>query len=396
MKIVLILVWLLSPASLLACCEGDNDTLADEVADRPTAFDIISGKVERWNAHYFAITMQPKNSLESTLAETLLALNDGDIERATETFSKYPENSEDEIWRGMKRKVELAALFSGTRQPDWSVFDQAVFPEQSQVWACLRRWMDSEATEKSMIPDLLGLKLAGNKTSGSANDQLRRMNLLDTDEWLLELIAISPLFECFDIFYSLSMYYAVDGRQSLAHYARLRAWQYLGTYKSCKVRGFELLKRPKMLTAPFNLQNGAVKPISSLAVIQKDGIAKTLLEQQQWAKDWQVQYDAAIQECRKLGKWDAAIIASVGKGLSRPKASSVPVPDKPDSKTGTPIKTETPAKTNDSPVERAEPSTDKPDEVDDDGDNAKYLLIAAALLVVGGFWLFSRKRGRDD
>lgn len=241
MRLSLLMLVLLTGTPLLACCPTDKDTLADEMGSL-AVLDAIAGRVERHPPEYHRArleTLDDAEDVESTLKRARLL---DQLNRQPEALSLIEMLSGRELTPGQRMRLNAAKLQLGMHL--WwrggadkytpghcvEIARQGLNAQPpNQAMSLILDWMadDTPADPTRMWRDMLSLRLAPNKTSATATGQLAQRGLEGADKLLLDLIRAHPCWENFDTFYALSLVYAVEGKQNLAHYVQQRMWKIL-------------------------------------------------------------------------------------------------------------------------------------------------------------------------
>lgn len=287
---------LLSPV-LGACCNFDQDTLQSEAAAVPAALDAISGRLERTPPALLEAELRelqaanaetPDNWLRQ--AELLAAL--GREEEAAALLSAHPAAAADLKPRAdlLRAHLFLRALWRNP-QPGPAPSRQALAERGLPYPTALARmaaWICNPPPVRAdeMLPDLLALRLAGNKTAIADNEQLAEMDLAGAGALLMALPALHPDWENPDLYYALSLALAVDGKQHLAHFARLRVLELLAAGQNTRLTLPPGLTDLAPLLIPRKLQTGALVEIRALDEPQKSAIAQEYARRREFAGVW--------------------------------------------------------------------------------------------------------------
>lgn len=249
-----------------ACCVWDNDLLEDELLPWPDALSIMSGRIERqppeWHEARLRKAMRleldgsrERNLLVAAAAldqlnrqhealELLLPLLDEPIDNTDRTrlHAALSQLYMHLWWRKDPRNAPAFLLAEAKRhnagQPRGHYMDAII------DWA----GQDERAAQDFMLPDMFKLRWAGNKIAIAGTTQLKDRNLDGAADLLLALLQLHPVWENYDTLYALSLVWAVDGRQPLAHMARTRAWQLRDEGHGSRVPGFDELKDVRVVT----------------------------------------------------------------------------------------------------------------------------------------------------
>ncbi|MCB9934743.1 MAG: hypothetical protein H6840_03540 [Planctomycetes bacterium] len=261
MRMVILLLLLASP--LAACCPVDKDSLADEADE--SLLDIVAGRIER----------DPFSNLRSRLqAEPEAALATGAEQRSRLALTLW--------WLGgageytPERCLEIAGE-AAQDLPDSAVYKALV------SWAQLKE----RADQGSFLPDFLSLRYAPNKTADTDTGELQRRGLANAEHILLELLQLDEAWENFDTLYALSMIYVVQGRQNLAHYARMRAWEMHAQGQPSRVPGAAEIGDIKPLTIVRQLRVEVLVPVKLVSDENQTLIEAQYHARRAYALAWQ-------------------------------------------------------------------------------------------------------------
>lgn len=293
-----LLIVLLAPA-LGACCVWDRDTLASEAKGQEAVADAITGKIDRFPPRFYEMRFARLEELLKTKPFDLGLYDD-----CATALNRLGKHDDALAWCTKKREA-MAKFQAGEGPRDSRYRDEKNFTEQSrrllvnEASIRLQRWVAKglprdllddvkiarsliadarklnatfeserylqmlaewfiagEQPEKDrMLPEALGLRLA-NKTARGPNDELKNKGLTDCFDGLAGLIRSSETWECVDVFYWLSLAFAVDGKQSLAYMARLRAFELIDAGKGSFVPGAPKGDALKAAIVPYLFESG--------------------------------------------------------------------------------------------------------------------------------------------
>lgn len=238
-----LLLLLLPCTALSACCVWDNDLLEDELLPWPDALSIMSGRIERQPPEYHMAKLAkllPARDGAERIADLLAAATALDqLDRQHEALELLLPLLDEPLTpadrtrvRGMLAQCYLHLWWLGdakqtaTFRLTEAKRHVAGLPRASLIESIIEWAGQTErAQPDSMLPDMFKLRWAGNKIAIKATTQLADRGLEGAADMLLALLQRHHLWENFDTLYALSLVWAVDGRQPLAHMARARAWQ---------------------------------------------------------------------------------------------------------------------------------------------------------------------------
>ncbi|MBX3473511.1 MAG: hypothetical protein KF754_03945 [Planctomycetes bacterium] len=314
-------IWLLliAFAPLLgACCNFDLDTLEQEAARHPGIRDVIAGRFDR----------TPPAILENELATLNGVTEPGPLMRRAEVLAQL--GRADEGWatlyvfeegqgggvpddlrlrydmlkiqigllrmlrsRGPQRAAEIAAELTEPLEP---LFGKAV--------TRLVQWLLDAPPVKvdEMLPDMLGLRLAGNKTAIADNSQLADAGLGSAVGLLILMLQFHPDWENVDTYYALSLVMAVEGKQHLAHYARMRVHELLDAGHTTRLPVPDPITDLRPLLIPRKLQTGALVEIRTLDEPQKQWIADEYQHRRKHTVDWNAARQDYVSRMLLTGK----------------------------------------------------------------------------------------------
>lgn len=422
---------LLAPG-LFACCIWDRDTLANEAKGLDAVADAISGKVERYPPRFYEMRLERISELlKSTPFD--LGLYD-DCAAALDRLGRY-----DEALTFLDRKREAMERFAAGEGPPSSRYrEERYFNEQvrrrliNEASTRLHRWvkaggprenmsdvaqartlivearkLDSSfpaerylqfvaewlmagatAEPDSLLPDALGLRYK-NKTARGPNEELKVAGLDDCLDGLAGLIRSSEVWECVDVFYWLSLALAVDGRQSLAYMARLRAYEIIDAGGGSLVPNAPTAAKLKDALVPRIYEAGRKIEAKSLSDAARAEVEEEFGRRRRFAQRWREaqwefmagKFEFGAHPDIDLRFW-AGFEAPTMLKRDLPSAEPAPPGPKPE-----PPKSETAP-----PVLKPAPDNGE------DPSNARTLMTfvsvgaATVLLVSLGLWALTRRR----
>jgi len=315
-----------------ACCVWDRDSLSTERRGMEAVEDVLTGKVERFPADYYEMRLVRMAKAVETDPFDLPAYDDAGA--ACDRLGRYDEAM---AWMEKKR-LAISAATEGQAPKDHRFSTLEVLNRQShrrlvnEASFAIHRWLatgaradridevsaaramivqarklnssfgserylliiidwliEAQGPEKDRIlPDLLGLRLA-DKTARGPNDALKDKNLSDCFEALAGLVRGSALWENVDLFYALSLAFAVDGRQSLSYMARLRAFELIDQGKGSVVPGAPQGPELKKLLVPHRYKAGRLEEVKVL----NDEARREVEAEFQRRRDFAVRWQAA-------------------------------------------------------------------------------------------------------
>lgn len=296
-----LLLLCLFPAAVAACCPTDKDTLEQEAATYPGVLDLLAGKVERLppEAHEARLAAAREAMLRSPGVfqphrDAVEALDQlWRFDEAIELLNALPDErlaaSERQQRAMLRARLHLHRWFAAA-QPSFSDANAAASALQAAgPQPLLQRIVDwargyPAAREDELLPDFFGLRLAPNKTALTDNDQLVAAGAKGGAELLFSLIYSHPLWENCDVFYQLGLVFGVEGKQSLALYARLRAMELIDAGKGTRLLVPPGVASIKPLLAPRQMKTGALVEIVTLSEPQQAHIRVDYEARSTWAK----------------------------------------------------------------------------------------------------------------
>jgi len=300
------LLFLLNAApALWACCNFDKDTLAQEGAVFPGILDTLAGKIERMPPEYYLSKLRALEVARETMPPAQYRLQRAQLlARAGELHDAWlnlqASSGFDETSLPAAERIEAAELRAVLGLAQWfteadsdlALTKAAAAEARSSVnhGLLLRmlNWAIASPTvvNNEMLPDCFGLRLASNKTAIADNDQLDTMKLRESVPLLLELIQKWEFTENVDLLYALSLAMAVDGRQFLAHYARLRIAELLADGKSTRLPLAEGVTDLSPLLYARQMQLGKLVEIRTLDEPQKQQCLQEFTRRRDFARMW--------------------------------------------------------------------------------------------------------------
>jgi hypothetical protein len=333
MRLTIILFALLA-SPVAACCVFDNDFLEDELRQWPDALEIITGRIQRQTPGYYEARLQKalKNQLpgghtrnmleaaracdqlnrqEEAIAFVLPLLDEplSDIER-NEARSLLVQLNIHRWWLSGTDAALAATCVEAARKSNVGL------PNGRFIDRFLR-WADTQeqADPKAMLADFLDLRLAGNKLEITKNTQLRDKGLEGAPAALLALLVLHPVWDNFDTYYALSLAWAVDGYQPLAHFARLRAWELHEQGRKSRLPGVDEIDNIRSVTVVRELKDARTKTLVEklpLDKVYEQRIAECFEGYRDYAKRWLVARDDYLRNMPIAGldaddaaMWDA-------------------------------------------------------------------------------------------
>jgi hypothetical protein len=302
------LLLLLVAQALPACCIWDRDTLASEAKGLDAVADAMTGMVDRYPPKFYEMRMERISVLLEKTPFDFPVYDDAAA--ALDRLGAYDAAL---IWMEKKRRA-IERFSNGEGPPDSRYRDPKVLAEQNHrrlinsASIKLHKWLaqgaqrekmddvteartliiearkinDSYGPERyllivtdwiiagpqpakdRMLPEPLGLVLA-NKTARGPNDTLKEKNYTDCFDGLAGLIRSSELWENVDMYYWLSLAFAVDGKQSLSYMARLRAFELIDAGKGSMVKGAPTGAQLKALIIPRMMEAGRLIEVKALS-----------------------------------------------------------------------------------------------------------------------------------
>lgn len=293
---LLLALWL--PPALVACCNFDRDSLAQEAAAYPGLLDLIAGKIERLpTAYYENVVAAPEGVTEpAARAEALLRHADalihlGRYADALAALARAEQNAHSaELSRQIAELQFQARLL-------WWLADRGAGADrlkplpapENHFSALLLDWARNAPPVHAdeMLPDFFALRIAPFKTAIEDNDQLDNMKLRGAADYLIGLLRHDAAWECVDLFYAVSLALGVEGKQNLAQYARLRAYDLLAQGKTTRLAAPPEITDLKPLLYPRHLKAGALAEIVSLTDEQKAVCTADFAARRRHALAWQ-------------------------------------------------------------------------------------------------------------
>jgi hypothetical protein len=299
------LFWLVAAAPVLgACCNFDKDTLAQEAASQPGMLELITGLIERRPPELLLQELETLDAKDpvATLRRTGILAQLGRLDEAWETLeggagAPLPDEKRLDhdllrlklgLTRMLKAHSPAEAAPLATLLPDLppDLFGNSI----KRLVAWLSDPPPVRANE--MLPDMFGLRFAPNKTAITDNSQLADAGLQNARHLLVLLLQFHPAWENPDTYYALSLILGVDGKQSLAHVARLRVHEFLAQGHAFLLDVPADIGDLKPLLYARQMQLGQLVEIRSLDEPQKAECAAEYAHRRAYALAWQ----AARQE----------------------------------------------------------------------------------------------------
>lgn len=296
------MLWLalLFPSALSACCPTDKDTLEQEAAAHPGVLDLLAGKVDRLPPEVYESRLNAaRQAMQSTPGafvprrEAAAALDQlWRFDEALEVLNSLPDErlaDDERRQRAEQRAVLHMHRWLAAPQPQFADANAAASALQSMgPQPLLQRivdWMRGcpAAKDDEMLPDFFGLLLAPNKTALTDNEQLVAAGAKGGAELLFALIASHPVWENTDVFHQLGLVFGVEGRQSLAFYARLRAHELIDAGKGTRLPLAPGVVSIKPLLVPRQIKSGVLTEIVTLSEPQQAQIRADYVARRAWA-----------------------------------------------------------------------------------------------------------------
>lgn len=314
--ICLLFALTVAPA-LGACCNFDKDTLWQEAETLPGILDVLAGKFERMPAQYHENVLasldrvtQPEPGIDYALERAMALAHLGRFKEAYAALDSAAQG----------RTPEQAAIADQWRadilylawRADPTAWAQAVarhvklleaenrLPLEHLVLAWAERSQEVRANE--MMPDYFGLRFASNKTAIENNDQLDTLKLRGVIPWLLERLHRHAGFENLDTYYALSLALAVDGKQHLAYYARLRVYDLIKAGGKTALPVAEGVSELQPLLYARQLQLGKLVEIRTLDVPQKQVCEDDFAARRKFVLAWTTERDNFLNTRLKAGR----------------------------------------------------------------------------------------------
>jgi hypothetical protein len=295
-----------------ACCVFDNDPIAEEIAAFPDALATIAGRIER----------EPPERLESTVERGLNTEITGeefqDRMRAAEALDLLDRQSEAlDLLESMlpqlgsthalraRQQMMLAAMhlwwrggddvISAERALELAREHNDLLPDNDLMGRIIKWAEQAEpAHPERLLPDFFGLRLAPNKSAISDNSQLEQRGLRGDrnrgpDHLLLYLLRRHPAWENFDTYYALSLIWAVDGKQPLAHYARARAWLEHASARPSRVPGAAEMDDIRPQTLIRTMRGPALVDVTPVSIEYRNVIEAYLTDMRRFVVVWQAE-----------------------------------------------------------------------------------------------------------
>lgn len=308
--ICLLFALTVAPA-LGACCNFDKDTLEQEAATIPGILDAIAGKFERMPKRWYEMELEAvrRSGTPDALGREMLALDQ--LERwifIVGSNATDPSRMADiEKWRPhfLFQWALLGTDVDGKPTTD-NAPPEAIpaTPGEARFKALMLKWAAERplVNADEMLPDYFGLRLASSKTAIVDNDQLDTLKLRGVIEFLLDLLKANPAWENVDTYYALSLALAVDGKQHLAHFARLRVLELLGEGKATRLPLAQGVSDIAPLLYARQLQLGKLVEIRTLDDPQKQHCAQEYTYRRAFAKLWLAERETFITKRLDAGR----------------------------------------------------------------------------------------------
>jgi hypothetical protein len=382
MRLFAILLPVLS-APLFACCVFDNDLLEDELLPWTDAVAVISGRVERMPAAYYAAMLDRARANElpgGPVANALAAANaldqlnqqDEAIDTLIPVLASAPDAEEAKI-RALLTQLYIHLWWrggSGSASPDECLKRAGIQVYAHPQAAYLSKFLDwavsiDKADPNVLLPDYFGLRLMGNKLAVSATTQLHDAGLDDTPRVLLDLIKLHPVWENFDTFHTLSLAWVADGRQPAAHFARLRAWELHAAGRKSRLPGIEAVTDIRRVTVLHLFRDPSYVEKLPVDEPYRNRMRTWFDAQRAYTKKWTTARDA-------YAKTAATDTEAFWAGFNAPTPDLPPMPY-PDTEPGAAATTAAPPPTAEPQVSQAEP---------EDANATPWILIGGLLALL--------------
>lgn len=116
--------------------------------------------------------------------------------------------------------------------------DTPLTPAQQVMLRVVKWFTDAKPAESdSLLRDFFNLRFTSGHTVEAPTGELARLELAAAEQGLLDLLRLHPLWENVDTFHTLNLVYAVEGRQVMAFYTRLRVQDLLRQGGQSRVPG---------------------------------------------------------------------------------------------------------------------------------------------------------------
>ncbi|MBK8206020.1 MAG: hypothetical protein IPK87_04395 [Planctomycetes bacterium] len=389
-----------------ACCIWDNDFLEDEMLPWPDALDTVAGRIERQPAAYY------ETRLDKALRETLPGGRVHNLVVAAQCLDQLNRQEEaiamlrpllDEVLPAAERtsvRGLLALMFTnlwwqgGTTHISPSVciaearIHNAGLPRSHFLDAILGWAEKTDPAEMGgMLADMFGLRHAGLKTALTTNGQLRDRGLEGAADVLLAMIRLHPLWENFDTFYTLSLAWAVDGRQALAHMARLRAWELHAQGKLSRVPNIESVTDIKAITVARQPTMGVMKDMTPLEPKYRAALDECYAAYREYGNAWQAARRDYVANTLAAGTAGDDPAFWAGFKVPRPSLPALPRPEL----IPAPKPIETAPAVKETTNEDATAESEEPD----NGTSTWIMVIALLSLLAVGFFVNSRTSPKE-
>lgn len=337
---LLLLITLICAPHIWACCPTDRDDFADEVEDE-SVLDIITGKIERPTPEYWHARLeQTQNSdlppvekdIELAKIEDQLNLQHIALGRIGNHLGDptLDEPTRLQLYR-LRAEVAMNLWWMGGQNqytPEVCLMialDGASMQRDAKYLKMITGWArDAKLEDGSLfLPDFFGLHSDANKSSDHDTGELEKRGLEDAEKRLLQRMKNHSAWENFDVVYSLSMLYMVQGKQNLAYFARLRAWEMHDAGMHSRVDGADKVGDIKPLTILRQLTAGELKPVKLVDEENQRLINEQFTARRAYVKEWKQARAAYAAE--QLRKGLAPDSAEFWKGFSAPTPAIPPL-----------------------------------------------------------------------
>lgn len=361
------LLWMLLAAPALgACCNFDKDTLWQEAETLPGILDVLAGKFERLPAQYHENVLatldrvtRPEPGVDYPMQRAMALAHLNRFEEALAALdTDTPGLTADQQATRDSWRADFLFLAWTADRARWAeaVTKQASaieaspslrFEQQLLAWAARAQ----EVRANEMMPDYFGLRFASNKTAIVDNDQLDTLKLRGVMEWLIGRLHRHAGFESVDTYYALSLALAVDGKQHLAYYARLRVHDLIKAGNTTALPVAEGVYELQPLLYARQLQLGKLVEIRTLDVPQKQVCEEDFAARRTFVQAWQSERASFLKTRLDAGRfpdepgfWQGFVPRVFTPNIPKPPVEvPQPLPG--------PTSLETPASTSDLPAE---------------------------------------------
>jgi len=304
LRVFAVLLLTLAAVPAFACCIFDRDALHEEAVRYPDAFDIIAGRIDRQTPQWHEAMIERGLRAEITgdpvtdrlraaasldqlnrqpeaidlLLSTIEQLTPAQAQRAR---AQVVQSAMHHWWNGGTEQLPAERALQIAREHNEQLPNNALMTH-------IIDWADKlePADERRMLPDFFTLRLAGNKVAIEDNNQLELRGVKGAAEFLLHLLRLHPAWENFDTYYTLSVVWAVDGKQTLAHYARARAWLMHNNGQFSRSPGADEFTDIRPLTLIRARRGPALTDVTPVTMDYRAEIQAWLLQVRRYAMAW--------------------------------------------------------------------------------------------------------------